>query len=111
MEHSAPIRPGRTNLPVAGDGLEGTVVAAEGDVETNNSLASLDEVEVLLIDASLGSGVLIEELDLLEETWLVVLIELGAELLASGGEVSESYKSKKRSGVSILTASAVYLLG
>ena len=69
-----------SNLPVAGDGLESAVVSAERDVEPNNGLASLDKVEVFLIDAGLGGGVVEEEFDLLEETGLVVLVELGAEL-------------------------------
>ena len=72
------------NLPVTRDGLKGTVVSAQWDVESNDGLASLDEVEVLLLNAGLTSGFVVEELDLLEETGFVVLIELGAELGLSG---------------------------
>ena len=75
-------------LPVAGDGLEGAVVATEGDVEADDGLASLDEVEVFFLDASLGGGIVEEELDLLEETRLVVLVKLGAKFL-SGSEVTK----------------------
>ena len=77
----------RYDLPVAGDGLEVTVVSAERDVESDDGLAGLDEVEVLLLDAGNLGGVIVEELDLLEETGLVVLIELGAES-GLGGEAS-----------------------
>lgn len=75
---------GVRNLPVTRDGLKGTVVSAQWDVESNDGLASLDEVEVLLLNAGLTSGFVVEELDLLEETGFVVLIELGAELGLSG---------------------------
>jgi len=76
-------------LPVASDGLEVTIVSTERDVESDDSLARLDEVEVLGVDASGLGSVVVEELDLLEETRLVVLIDLGAEFL-SGGEVTET---------------------
>jgi hypothetical protein len=68
-------------LPVASDGLDGTVVASQGDVESNDSVASLDQVEVLLWNVSFGSSAIEEELDLLEETGLLELVELGAEVL------------------------------
>ena len=78
---------------VAGDGLEVTVVSSEGNVESHDSLASLDEVEVLLVDAGLLSGFVVEELDLLEETRLTVLVSLGAEL-GSGSEASSGGSDK-----------------
>ena len=59
----------------------------EGDVESDQVLARLDKVEVLLIDAGLGGGRVEEELDLLEETGLVVLVELGSEFLGEGASV------------------------
>ena len=80
---------GCCDLPVTRDSLESTVVSAQWDVESHDSLASLDEVQVLLLDAGLSGGFVVEELDLLEETGLVVLIELGAEL-SLGGELSEA---------------------
>ena len=73
-----------SNLPVARHSLELAIISAEGNVEPNDGLASLDEVEVLLLNAGLTSGFVVEELDLLEETGFVVLIELGAELGLSG---------------------------
>lgn len=71
-------------LPVAWDGLEGSIVSTEWDVESNHSLAGLDELEVLLVDASLVSGLVVEKFDLLEETWLVVCIEFWTKLLGPG---------------------------
>ena len=47
---------GVRNLPVTRDSLKGTVVSAEWDVESNDGLARLDEVQVLLLDAGLTSG-------------------------------------------------------
>ena len=76
-------------LPVASDGLEVTVVSSERDVESDDSLARLDQVEVLSVDASGLCSVVVEELDLLKETRLVVLVNLGAEF-CSGGEVTET---------------------
>ena len=80
---------GCCDLPVTRDGLESTVVSAQWDVESHDSLASLDEVQVLLLDAGLSGGFVVEELDLLEETGLVVLIELRAEFWL-GSELSEA---------------------
>jgi len=68
---------------VAGDGLEGAVVSAERDVEPDDGLASSDQREVLLIDASHVGGLVIEQLDLLEETGLLVFVNLLSELLGS----------------------------
>ena len=76
------------NLPVASDGLEGAVVSTEWDVESNDGLAGLDELEVLGVNAGLASSLVEEELDLLEETWLVVLVELWPELLGSSSSVT-----------------------
>ena len=76
-------------LPVASDGLEVTVISSERDVESDDSLARLDEVEVLGVDAGGLGSVVVEELDLLEETRLVVLVDLGAEFLG-GSEVTET---------------------
>lgn len=74
-------------LPVASDGLEGTVVTSEWDVESHDGLASSDEVEVLGFNTGLGGSLGVEHLDLLEETGFVVLVELGSEVgLGSGGE-------------------------
>ena len=89
----------RGDLPVASDGLERAVVAAQRDVEPDDVLAGLDEVEVLLVNASHVGRLAVEELDLLEETRLVVLVELGSELLRSG-EVTKGYSSREESTVS-----------
>ena len=77
------------DLPVTCDSFKIAVVSAQWDVESHDSLAGLDEVQVLLLDAGLSGSFVVEELDLLEETGFVVLIELGSELLLSGGELSE----------------------
>ena len=74
---------------VAGNGLKGAVVSAEGDVESDDGLASLDQVKVLLINASFSSGFVEEELDLFEETGFTVFIELGSELWLRGGKLTE----------------------
>ncbi len=71
------------NLPVASDSLEVTIVSSERDVESDDSLASSDEFQVLCVNASGGGGVVVEEFDLLEETRFGVLIELGTKLCAS----------------------------
>lgn len=79
---------GKICLPVASDGLEGAVVSTERDVESDDGLAGLDKVKVFLGDASLGGSTVVEELDLLEETRLVVLVEFGAKSgLGSEGTV------------------------
>ncbi len=67
-------------LPVASDGLNGAVVSAEGDVESNDSVAGLDELQVLVGDAGLGSSTVEEELDLFEEARLLELVERGSEV-------------------------------
>mmetsp|Transcript_34300 Transcript_34300/g.45174 ORF Transcript_34300/g.45174 Transcript_34300/m.45174 type:complete len:322 (+) Transcript_34300:732-1697(+) len=85
---------------VASDGLEGAVISAKRDVESNNVLARLDEVEVLLIDAGKGSGLVVEELDLLEETRFEVGVELGAELGEHGEGASSWQKRFKSEGAS-----------
>ena len=77
-----------TALPVASDGIEVTVVATEGNVETDNGLAGLNVLEVLGVNAGLGSGGVEEKLNLFEETGLVVLIKTGAG--SSGNLGSES---------------------
>ena len=86
---------GIKNLPVTSDGLKIAVVSTKGDVESDDGLASLDKVEHALIDAGGDGGLVVEELDLLEETGLVVLVELGAELLLSG-EATEACNEASR---------------
>ena len=77
---------------IAGDGLEGAIISTEWDVESHDSLASLDEIEVLFTDASLLSGFVVEKLDLLEETRFTELIELGSEL-GGGSELGSSHRA------------------
>lgn len=78
------------DLPVASDGVDAAVVSTERDVESNDSVAGLDELEVLLRNASLGSSAVEEELHLLEEPRLLVGVELRTEVAGvgagSGGE-------------------------
>ena len=71
-------------LPVAGDRLQGAVVSTQGNVESDDGLASLDQVEVLLVDAGELGSFIVEKLDLLQETRLLICIELWAKLLGSG---------------------------
>ena len=75
---------------VAGNGLKGAVVSAEGDVESDDGLASLDQVKLLLINASFSSGFVEEELDLFEETGFTVFIELGSELWLCAGKSTKN---------------------
>ena len=82
-------------LPVASDGLKGAVISAERDVESNDGLASLDKVEVLLIDAGQIGGLVVEQLDLLEETRFLIGIELRAELLDGGKRANYRIKERK----------------
>ena len=73
------------NLPVACDSLDCAIVAAEGDVESNDGLAGLDQVKILLGDASLGGSGIVEHLDLFKETGLTVLVETGTSYSGGGG--------------------------
>ena len=74
-------------LPVASDSLQGTIISSEWDVESDKVLAGLDDVEFLAGDSGLLGGFVVEKLNLLEETWLAVGIELGTEFgLRSGAE-------------------------
>ena len=75
---------GRVLGSVASDSLEVTVVSSERNVESHDGLAGLDEVQVFVADTSHLGCVVVKELDLLEETRLVVLIDLGSELGTSG---------------------------
>jgi len=70
---------------VAGDHFERAIILTEGDVESDDRFASLDEVEVLVGDTSLGGGSSVEKLYLLQETGFSKLIELGTELGSSSG--------------------------
>ena len=94
-----------SHLPVACDGLESAIVSAEWDVESHDVLAGLDKVQVLLINASLGGSFVVEQLDLLEETGFVVLVELGSEVFlwrgsehAAGDCDNETGENETRNG-------------
>jgi hypothetical protein len=87
----------KLSLPVASDGLNGAVVTTERDVESNDSVASLDEVEILLRNISLRGCAVKEELNLFEESRFLEVVELGAEVgWVNGccclGEESRFYK-------------------
>ena len=69
-----------SNLPVACHSLQPAVVSAKRNVESDDGLASLDEVQVLFLDTSHRGRLVVEEFDLLEEARLQVLIKFGAEL-------------------------------
>jgi len=70
----------KLSLPVASDGLNGAIVTAKRNVESNDSVASLDQVQILLRNISLGGCAVKEELDLLEESGFLEVVELGAEV-------------------------------
>ena len=71
-------------LPVAGDRLQGAVVSTQGNVESGDGLASLNQVKILLVNTCELGSLIVEELDLLQETRLLICIKLGAKLLGSG---------------------------
>jgi hypothetical protein len=73
-------------LPVAGDNFESAIVSSQWNVESDNRLASLDQVKPLLVDSGLGSAGFEEKLDLLEETGLAVGVKSFACLYCSSGE-------------------------
>ena len=80
---------------VASDGAEGAIVHTEWDIETNNCLARLNQVQVLLVDASFCSCVVEVEFDLFEEARLTVFIETGSDSSEVLGETSLHYKKRK----------------
>ena len=84
------------NLPVTSHSLKVSVVSAERDVEPDDGLASSDQREVLLIDASHVGGLVIEQLDLLEETGLLVGVDLRSELLCGAERAAHGYYKEKR---------------
>lgn len=63
---------------VAGDSLKSSIVTTERDVESNDGLAGLNQVKVLLRDTGLGGGTVVEHFDLLEETGFTVFVKTGA---------------------------------
>ena len=82
------------DLPVTSDGLNGAVVPAKWDVKPDDGLAGCDKLEVLVADAGHGRGLVVKQLDLLEETRLVVLVKPGA-CLNLGGERSHGWDKGK----------------
>jgi len=64
---------------VASDCFKTSVVSAKRDVESDDGVASLYHLEVLWVESSLFSSRGEEQFDLLEETWLSVLIRLWAK--------------------------------
>jgi len=57
---------------VASNSSKIAIIHAEGNIESNNSLASLNHIKILLFNASLRSGIVEVQLDLLQETWLTL---------------------------------------
>ena len=53
---------GARHLPVASNGLQGTIISSQGDVESDEVLAGLDVVEFLGRDASLFGCFVVESL-------------------------------------------------
>lgn len=70
----------KLSLPVASDGLNGAVVTTKRNVESNDSVASLDQVQILLRNISLGGCTVKEELDLLEESGFLEVVKLWTEV-------------------------------
>lgn len=67
-------------LPVAGDSLNLSIVSSQGNVESDHSVASLDQVEVLPWDFGFLCSSVEEELDLFQKSWLLEFINLRTEL-------------------------------
>ena len=67
-------------IPVASNSLDGTIIAAKRDIESNDSVAGLDQRQIFLRDVCLGSCAIEEKLDLLEEARLGMLVELRTEV-------------------------------
>ena len=86
----------KLSLPVASDGLNGAVVTTKRNVESNDSVASLDQVQILLRNISLGGCAVKKELDLLEESGFLEVVKLWAEVCGINasclGEESRFYK-------------------
>ena len=81
------------HLPVAGDGLEASIVSSERNVKSDKRLASLDKVEFLLVDSGFGSSGVVEKLNLFEETRLTVSIKLWSEFGLSSKCTHWHYKN------------------
>ena len=64
---------------VAGDGLDLTIVTADGDRESDDVVASADQFKIVFGDAGLGGGTVEEKFDLLEETRLFGFVLHGRE--------------------------------
>ena len=69
---------------VAVDGLDFTVIAPNGNGETDNVVAGADHFKVVLGDARLGRSAVKEKLNLLEEAGLLGLVSDLAEGLGVG---------------------------
>ena len=61
-------------IPVTCDSLNLAVISLKRNVESNDSVACLDQVQVLLADVCLGGSSVVEELNLFEESWLLELV-------------------------------------
>ena len=70
----------KLSLPVASDSINGAVVTTKRNVESNDSVASLDQVQILLRNISLRGCAVKEELDLLEESGFLEVVKLWAEV-------------------------------
>lgn len=70
---------------VASNSLECAIIHAKRDIESNYGSARLDQIEILLINTSLGSSVVEVELDLFQETRFTVGIKARSGLLDGEG--------------------------
>ena len=66
-------------LPVTSDSLEATIISTQGDIETNNGLAGLDEIKIFLGNTCFLRCSSVKKFDLLEETGLTVFVEFRAK--------------------------------
>ena len=82
---------GARHLPVASNGLQGTIISSQGDVESDEVLAGLDVVEFLGRDASLLGCFVVEKFDLLQETRFSVGVKLWAELGGGSRGLAEGH--------------------
>ena len=74
------------NLPIADNGLDGSIVHDERNVESNNWLAGLNEVVNIFWDVGSLTSSLQEHLNVFQESWLSILVKF---ILRIGSEGSD----------------------
>jgi hypothetical protein len=89
---------------VAGNSVEVTVIAAQGDVEADHRLARLDVVQVLGVNTRLGGSRVIEQLHLFKETGLLVFVKTGASRSSDVSGESTALRLEQRCLLEVLDA-------